>query len=81
MKSYTTQVVVVIILYFVLFIPGLIANILWHEEGKRMEKIAGQPLPGVRALGLMRKWLFILIIVGLVLFVIATGLPLLNYYL
>lgn len=78
MKSYTVHVIIVIILYLFLFIPGLIANVIFHNEGKRMEIIAGQPLPGVGALGFMRKWLFVILIVSLILLVIFL-LPLLKY--
>jgi hypothetical protein len=67
LKSYTDKVVIVIILYFILFLPGLIANSIWHEDGKRMERIAGQALPGVAALGLMRKMVFWIIAVCVIL--------------
>lgn len=78
MKSYTPHVVAVIILYLVLFIPGLIANVIFHNEGLRMEAIAGQPLPGVAALGLIRRWLFIILVVFLVLAVVFFLIPLLR---
>jgi hypothetical protein len=77
MKSYTAHVVVVLVLYLFLFIPGLIANVIFHNEGKRMEAIAGQSLPGVDALGFMRRWLFILMIVILVVLVVFLLIPLL----
>lgn len=76
-KDYTTQLIIVIVLYWVLFFPGLIANIIWHEEGKRMEKLAGHALPGVGGLGLLRRWMWyvtlvsaVLIFLGLAWFVI-----------
>ena len=78
MKSYTPHVIAVIVLYLILFVPGLIANVIFHNEGKRMELIAGQPLPGVAALGLMRKWLFVILLVMLALLVLFL-LPLLKY--
>lgn len=62
MKSYTSAVVIVIALYCVLFIPGLIANLLYYNEGRRMERVAGVSLPGVGALALLRRWMFILLL-------------------
>jgi hypothetical protein len=66
MKSYTPHAVATIVLYLIFWLPGLIANVIFHNEGKRMETIAGQPLPGVGALGLMRKWQFIILVVVLI---------------
>jgi hypothetical protein len=63
MQSFTTKAIVVLILYFVLFIPGFIANWLWHGEGKRAERIAGHALPGVGMLGCL--WWFGAICLGL----------------
>jgi len=62
MKSYTGAVVIVMVLYCVFFIPGIIANVLYHNEGQRMEALAGEPLPGVRALGILRKLMFVLLL-------------------
>jgi hypothetical protein len=72
MMSFTTKAIVVLILYFVLFVPGVIANIVWHNEAKRMEKIAGQPLPGTGCLLWMRRLAylsFVLAILGVFLFI------------
>lgn len=56
--DYTTKAIVVIILYFVFYIPGLIANILWHNEGKRLEQITGHSIPGVGMLRVLRQAAF-----------------------
>jgi hypothetical protein len=47
MQSYTGKAVLTLILYMFLWIPGLIANILFVNEANRMQRIAGQSLPGV----------------------------------
>lgn len=61
-KSYTGALVAVIILYFLLFVPGLIANVLFYNDGKRMEQIAGVSLPGVKALGVLRTLMFVVLL-------------------
>lgn len=70
MKSYTGSAVLVFILYWLFWLPGLIANYMFYNEAKRMERIAGQSLPGVGCLSLL-LWLNILWIVGIVLFVMS----------
>jgi len=70
MKSYTGSAVLVFILYLVLWLPGLIANYMFYSEAKRMEKVAGQSLPGVGCLSVL-LWLNVLWIVGGVLFVVS----------
>lgn len=79
-KSYTGALILVIILYFVFFIPGVIANVLFYEDGRRMEKIAGMPLPGVAALGSLRKIILVIVIILLILFLISTLPILIPYY-
>lgn len=78
LKSYTGKAVLVFILYWFLFIPGLIANQLFYNEGRHMEDIAGKPLPGVAALAFMRKWLFILMLVILAILIVLFLVPLLR---
>lgn len=41
------------LLWLLLFVPGLAANYLYLKEGRRMEEIAGEPLPGVNDLRLL----------------------------
>lgn len=45
-KSYTYACVVVMLLYCLLWVPGVIANYLFLKEAERMEGMAGEPLPG-----------------------------------
>jgi len=63
MQSYTGKAVLALILYWIFWLPGLIANIMFYQEAKRMEKIAGQSLPGVGCLTI----LLALNVIGLVL--------------
>lgn len=71
-KSYTSAAVVVLILYFLLYLPGLIANFLYYDEAKRAQKAAGETLPGVGCLELM-LWFNIVIIVAVVVFFAGCG--------
>jgi hypothetical protein len=50
LKSYTGSAILVLVLYFVFYVPGLIANFMYYNDAKRMEDIAGERLPGVGCL-------------------------------
>lgn len=65
-KSYTNAVVICLVLYFVLWIPGVIANNIYYNEGRRMEELAGHELPGVATLGTMKRVMFLLFIFGII---------------
>lgn len=52
-KSYTTQAVITMLLYFVFWLPGLIANVLFLMDARRMQRIAGQSLSGVGCLWIL----------------------------
>ena len=62
MKSYTGSAVLTFILYWLFWLPGLIVNYMFYSEAKRMEKIAGQSLPGVGRLSVM-LWLNAIVLV------------------
>jgi hypothetical protein len=65
LKSYTWHALAVALLYLVFFLPGLFANILFLQEARRMEKLAGEPLPGV---GVLRTLLgLVALVAGLLL--------------
>ncbi|MGE0544176.1 MAG: hypothetical protein AB7R89_28755 [Dehalococcoidia bacterium] len=55
-RSFTTPAMLTLLMYIVLWLPGLIANLLYYREAKATEQIAGQSLPGVGCLG----WMLIL---------------------
>jgi hypothetical protein len=50
LKSYTGPAILVLVLYFVFYVPGLIANFMYYNDARRMEDIAGESLPGVGCL-------------------------------
>lgn len=77
-KSYTGALVLVIILYFIFVIPGIIANVLFYNDGRRMEEIAGMSLPGVDALGALRTFTFVVIVIALILLILVFLIPLLG---
>jgi hypothetical protein len=58
-KSYTGHAVICLVLGCVLWLPGLIATIVFRNEAKRNEQIAGQSLPGVGCLTAMLWWYII----------------------
>jgi hypothetical protein len=68
MKSYTGSAILVFFLYWVFWLPGLIANYLFYTEAKKMQKVAGQSLPGMGCLSLM-LWINVLAIVSGILLV------------
>jgi hypothetical protein len=53
MKSYTGPAVLIFLLYWLFYLPGLIANYIYYQEARRMERIAGHGLPGVGCLAFM----------------------------
>ena len=72
MKSYTGSAVLVFVLYWLFWFPGLIVNFIFMQEAKRTEKIAGRSLPGTGCLVLM-FWLNIIFMGLAVLFACAIG--------
>lgn len=73
MKSYTGSAFIAFFLYWLLWLPGLIANYMFYSEAKRMERTAGQSLPGVGCLSIM-LWLNIIsVVLGVMLFCILTA--------
>jgi hypothetical protein len=65
-KSYTGAAVLVFILYWVFWLPGFIVNLIYYNEAKKMEKVAGQSLPGMGCLTIQLA----LGIIGLILAVV-----------
>lgn len=60
-KSYTTSAIITLIAYWVMWLPGLILNVIFLREARANERIAGHSLPGVGCL----RWLLILNLVWL----------------
>jgi hypothetical protein len=45
-RNYTTPAVIVLILYFVLYVPGLVANIVYLIQASNDHKLTGRPPEG-----------------------------------
>ncbi len=65
LESYTTRAVAVLVLYWLFWIPGLVANLVFYYEAKRAERLAGQCLPGVGCLGIMLLLNLLLLVAAL----------------
>jgi len=52
-KSYTGSAVLTFFLYWLFWLPGLIVNILFLNEAKKNERLAGMSLPGVGCLKIL----------------------------
>jgi len=65
MQNFTTKSVAVLVLYWVLYFPGLIANVIFYREAKRMERIADADLPGTGCLATMLWSNIVLITLGI----------------
>jgi zinc-ribbon domain len=59
-RSYTTPAVLTLVLYFVFWLPGLIANIVYWRAAVRDEKIVGQAPEGKGCLVAL-LWVFIIL--------------------
>lgn len=64
-KSFTYQAVLTLVLYFILYLPGLLANVLFYSEARRAERIAGRSLPGVGCLLIMLWFNIVWIALGI----------------
>ena len=66
LPSYTNKAIVALVLTWLLWIPGVIANVMFLNEAKADEKKYGQSLPGV---GCLTALIWIQII-GTIIFVV-----------
>jgi hypothetical protein len=66
LPSFTTKAVAVLALYWMFWIPGFIANVVFHNEARRMERIAGERLPGSGCLATMLWLNIVLLAIGLI---------------
>ncbi len=64
-QSFTTKSVAVIALYWLGWLPGFIANIVFFVEAKRTARAAGKHLPGTGCLGIMLVLNIVLLVIGL----------------
>jgi len=52
-KSYVTPAIIIFFLYGLLWLPGLVANWMYLQDARRMQRIAGESLPGAGCLSVM----------------------------
>lgn len=53
MKSYTGAAVGIFVLYWLMWLPGVIVNLIYYNDLKRNEQLAGYSLPGGGAIRFM----------------------------
>lgn len=63
--SFTGKAVLTFVLYWFAFLPGLIANNMFYAEARRAEDAVGYALPGVGALLLMKRMVFVFLLLFL----------------
>jgi len=72
-RSFTTPAVITMVLYFVLYIPGIIANLLYLNEAYQVQRITGQSPPGKGCL-ITQLFVFVILpVIGVCLFCLLTG--------
>ena len=67
-KSYIAPAVLVGYLYTLFYVPGLIVNIMYMNEARHMEQVAGEKLPGTGCLATL-MWAGLLVAAGVILLV------------
>ena len=76
-RDYTTPAVLTLVLYFVMWLPGLIANIIYFMQASEDEKLAGHPPRGKGCLlALLIVWIagpLLMAVAGCVLFALLGG--------
>jgi len=58
-KSFTGHAIAALVIGCFLWLPGLIATVMFRNEAKRAEAVAGQSLPGVGCLSAL-LWMYII---------------------
>ncbi len=71
-RSYTTPAIITLVLYFVLWLPGFIANIVYLVDAQKTEQLIGRAPEGKGCLTAMLI-VFILVPLALVLVGLLTG--------
>jgi hypothetical protein len=74
-KSYVGSAVVTFVAYMFFWLPGLIFNIMYLQDARRMERVAGHSLSGVGCLWLL---LILNVVVPFVLCSLSGGLGILS---
>jgi hypothetical protein len=71
-RSYTTSAIITLVLYFVCWLPGLIANLVYWNEAKKTEQLIGRAPEGKGCLTTMLV-VFIVVPVALFFLFLVTG--------
>ena len=72
-RSYTTPAIITLVLYFVLWLPGLIANIVYWRDANSAQRLTGHAPEGKGCL-LALLWVFVYLpLIGFVLVGIFVG--------
>lgn len=77
-QSFTTKLVLTIVLLFVFVLPGLIALTIFSREAKAAQERSAVPIPGARELVLLNRIVFLLILAALLLLVLSFVIPLIS---
>lgn len=64
--DYTNRVVALIVLYFILFIPGLIAGVIWSRQARADLRKYGE-VPGAKLIININRFVFIIFVIVLML--------------
>ena len=75
-RTYTTPAVITLILYFVLWLPGLIANVVYLSSARRTQRLTGRAPEGK---GCLTALLWVYLWIPLLLVVVIGGAILLNH--
>jgi hypothetical protein len=72
LRSYVGPAIITMLLYLLLWLPGLVVNIVWLSEARKTERLAGTTLPGVGCLRwmLMSQLTFIALVVVLAVLIV-----------
>jgi hypothetical protein len=68
-RSFTGPAVITLVLYFIFWFPGLIANILFYKEAKEIKRVTGHAPHGMGCLSIM-FWLSVIPLILLVVVII-----------
>lgn len=76
-QSFTTKLVLTLVLLLLGIVPGLIALAVFGKEAREAQARAAYPIPGAAGLAFLNRFVFIIIAVGLLLLTLAFLIPLL----
>jgi hypothetical protein len=52
-SSFTGKAVITLVLYWIFYVPGLIANILFYKEAREVKRVTGRAPQGMGCLSVM----------------------------